>query len=370
MHTDLEEEIMKKCLLCIIIVDLSVVLLAACNLPVRQLDSAPPPTPLPATNTSEPPPPPSTDTPEPEPTIDPYADITHTDFPSDPVLTYWAYDCQTGKYTQVLDKPNIGGGCDSWETNFIERPVTDAGNLFHPHLDIVRFQMGKDETWLYADILTAGWEGAQVTLSGTYALEMDFDMDGQGEILLVVDNPSRFSAGEWHTLGVQVWEDTNNDIGGDTLVYADDENPGDGYETQLFDQGLGDDPDLAWARISPDDPLTVEFAIKLTAIPVTGAFLWWTWASQLPLDPALFDYVDTYDDSEIFEIGNSCRWVFEGPPQPVKNICFYEAPTPEPNTEYCWVRPTGIFTHLPEAVCRACPVPCPSDSVCFGSCTP
>ena len=144
-------------------------------------------------------------------------------------------------------------------------------------------------------------------------------------------NPAAHPLGEWTTMGVQVWEDINDDVGGETPFLAEDGNPGDGYETLIFDQGLGDDPDIAWVRVSPDDPATVDFAFKRSLIPdwVT-AILWWTWASQEPLVPADFDYVDTYDEDEVYLIGNSCRWIFDGDPEPVPNICLYEQPTPEP----------------------------------------
>ena len=352
---------------------LAALVLTACNLP-----SSPPPVvqPPPAagpTNTSPPPPPPPTNTPEPLPTEDPYAGIEHTDIPVKSVLTYWAYDCDTGRYTPAGGQPKISSGCDVWQNNFVERPVSQDLSLFYPHLDINRFQMGKDETWLYADISTFAQEGASTVLNGSYGLELDFDSDGQGDVLVKVDDPSQFPPGEWHARGVQVWEDANNDLGSDTRVYADSENTSDGYEAMLFDQGLGDDPDLAWARISPDDPATVEFALKRTIIPGgVGAFVWWTWASQQPLDPALFDYVDSFSEDELYQIGNSCRWIFDGPPQPVPNVCPYQQPTLEPpdrETTYCWVQPVSSIAVFP-AVCQVCPNPCPADSLCYGSCTP
>jgi hypothetical protein len=314
------------------------------------------------------PPPPPIETPEPTPTTDPYAGIEHTDLPGDPILTYWAYDCDTGRYSEAIDKPTIGGGCNVWENNFIERPVNADASLYYPHLDITRFQMGKDDSWLYADIKTFSKEGLSTSLNGTYGIEFDFDVDSNGDVLLFVVDPSQFAAGEWHALGVQVWEDANEDVGSTTPVLADEENTGDGYENMLFDQGLGDDPDLAWARIDPDDPATIQLAIKRSIIPPgVGAFVWWTWASQEPLVPDQFDYNDTYGEDEVYQIGNSCRWIFDGPPQPVPNVCPYKEPTPEPT--YCWVRSNSVIAVFP-AVCQICPNPCPAGYSCYGSCEP
>ena len=127
---------------------LAVLVLTACNLPSPQ---PPPPNPPPQspTNTPEPPPDPTNttdpgDVPGIEPTTDPYADIVHTDVPPEPVLVYWAYDCDTGRYTEAANQPQIGGGCDQWAINFIERPTNREKNMYYPYLDIVRFQMGKD----------------------------------------------------------------------------------------------------------------------------------------------------------------------------------------------------------------------------------
>ena len=335
--------------------------LVSCNMPSPvgpppALTNPSPPTPAPTD-----PPQPPTDTPELEPTTDPYADIVHSEIPPEPVLVFWAYDCDTGRYTTASNQPIIGGGCDQWAINFIERPVNQTMDMYFPHLDIVRFQMGKDENWIFADLMTFRPEGSNSVLNGTYGLELDFDIDSDGDLLVLVTNPADSEPGEWTTVGVQVWEDTNDDVGGETPFLGEDLNPGNGYETQLFDQGLGDDPDLAWARIAPDDPGTIDFAFKRSLVPGgegTVPILWWTWASQAPLVPGDFDYNDTYDEDEIYQIGNSCRWIFDGPPQPVPNICLYEQPTPEPGDEgnFCWVTYTTGATVIGQ--CVECPADC------------
>ena len=220
--------------------------------------------------------------------------------------------------------------------------------------------------------MTYNPEGPTTTLNGGYALGLDFVMDSDGDLLVMVTNPAAYQPGEWTTMGVQMWEDTNDDVGGETPFLAEEGNPGDGYETLIFDQGLGDDPDIAWARVAPDDPATVDFAFKRSLIPdgVT-AILWWTWASQEPLVPADFDYVDTYDDDEVYLIGNSCRWIFDGEPESVPNICLYEQPTPEPGDEgnYCLISYTTGSTVI--SVCTECPSNCEEYNQLPGtSCTP
>jgi hypothetical protein len=155
-----------------------------------------------------------------------------------------------------------------------------------------------------------------------------------------------------------VWADTNDDVGGDTPVIADPVNTGDGYETQLFDQGLGEDPDLAWVRIAPDDPATIDFAFKHSVVPSVGSpILWWTWASQEALNPGEFDYNDTFGADEVHQIGNSCRWIFDGPPQPVLNICLYEPPEPDPEREVHYCLLTYNFGAGSVSNCIVCPSP-------------
>ncbi len=362
----------KSCLLVMVMVVLAAVL-AACTLPSQQ-SVAPPPLP---TNTTAPPQLLSEDTPEPSPTEDPYANITHSLMPPEPKLVYWAYDCDTGRYTKTADQPNIGGGCDQWQVNFIERPVNEEKNMYYPHLDIVRFQMGKNDTWIFADLMTYSSEGTTTVLNGSYAVELDFHIGGDGDLLVIVTDPSRFEQGEWNVMGVEVWEDTNDDVGGETPYLAEEGNPGDGYETRLFDQGLGDDPDLAWARISPDDPATIDFAFKRKLVPDgVVSILWWTWASQEPLVPGDFDYVDTYTEDEVYMIGNSCRWIFDGDPRPVPNICLFEKPTPEPGEKepkLCTISYTTGATVI--SACMECPPDCDLYSQipamgCTPGCTP
>lgn len=293
----------------------------------------------------------------PEPTVDPYAEVVHISLPGEPILSYWATDCSTGKYTPSPENPVIGVGCDEWNRNFLERPTDLALTAYYPHLDIVRFQMGKDANWIYADISMFKYPGEESVLDGVYSLEMDFDVDGDGDLLIMAIAPSGYPIGEWHTLGVQVWADTNDDIGGSKRILADDAEPGDGFESLVFDQGLGPDPDLAWARISPQDNGTVQFAFKRTLPPTSGAFLWWAWTSQVGFEPGLYDLVDHFGADEHGQLDNTCRWIFNGPPQPVPNICSFQQAKPNKGDDNtCEWYPEPVYSCKPcfwnEATCQ------------------
>ena len=60
---------------------------------------------------------------------------------------------------------------------------------------------------------------------------------------------------QWSTEGVQVFADCNHDTGGLSAELSDAPFDGDGYETKIFDSGIGDDPDLAWIRVNAGNKL-------------------------------------------------------------------------------------------------------------------
>lgn len=323
-----------------------------------EVQPSPTKTPLPA----------PTDTPT--PTVDPYEAVVHLVEPGAPVYfpEQSAYDCNTGKYTPVGSTAVIGQGCNRWETNLLEIPQNALGDTYFPYLDIYKQQMGEDDTWYFARYFTYTYEDTSPLMNASYGMEIDFEMEGQGDLLILVMDPSGFEPGEWYVDGVQVWQDVNEDIGAETIMYADEDNPGDGYETLLFDQGLGEDPDFAWARLSPEYQGVIEFAIKKDILGLDvqdEVFSWWGWASQEVLQPEVFDYVDTYAEGDVFQIENTCRWVYNAPPFDLANICPYFKPAPEKapkdDKKACCMYGTVAW------VCT-CPCPCPPAGGCGPPC--
>ena len=51
----------------------------------------------------------------------------------------------------------------------------------------------------------------------------------------------------------------------------------------IFDQGVGTDPDMVWARRSLTK--SIEFAFKPTLTDGDVRFAWWAWAFQGTIDP-------------------------------------------------------------------------------------
>ncbi|MBN1304992.1 MAG: hypothetical protein JXA13_11210 [Anaerolineales bacterium] len=208
---------------------------------------------------------------------------------------------------------------DRFSHNKFERPYNND-NLHFPALDIseVRYFNG-DPMWFFAVITFIGPDENGV-FPGKYALELDTELLGFGNWFIIADSPA---SAEWSTDGVQVWYDSNSDVGGAEPLYTDNAGMnGDGYETLIFDNGVGDDPDTAWARVSPDYPNSVEIVFKKSML-ADPKFMIGVWAGTDDLDPAMFDlsdhythaqagalnpeYTDFYPIKELTELDNTCR---------------------------------------------------------------
>ena len=154
-----------------------------------------------------------------------------------------------------------------------------------------------------------------------YGFEIDLNIDGGGDWLVLVSEPA---LEDWSTNGVEVWFDSNNDVGGVKTMYSDNTfAEGNGYETLIFGASQRDDPDLAWGRISPRDSYTVEIAVKRSILEGDASFMVGMWAGAVDLKPALFDFNDHYTHEqagtsliefeyfypikELSELDNTCR---------------------------------------------------------------
>jgi len=210
---------------------------------------------------------------------------------------------------------------DSFTLGRFERPFNaDPMDVYHSYIDIIYTVVYLDSDWVYASI-TVKDDGTGKSLDGKYGFEIDVDLNGGGDWLVFVSKPS---STEWTTDGVQVWYDANNDVGG-TAKSQTDSPPfrGDGFEQKMFGDGDGDDPDLAFARIAPDDPYTVHLAVKRSILRGNSQFMVGMWAGNALFDPALFDHNDYFSHDEagssvvelefyypakaVHELDNACR---------------------------------------------------------------
>jgi hypothetical protein len=245
--------------------------------------------------------------------------IQHTSLPVNlPMERYGrASDFDSSKVSGK--RPTIGG--DRFTYGQFERPFNaNAMDVYFSQLDIVNTLVYQDETWIYA-ILTLKELNAGSSRNEKYAVELDIDLNGKGDWFIMSYKPE---STDWTVSGVKVYQDANQDVGGEIATLADKNlHGGDGFETLVFDNGQGDDPDTAWARISPNDPNTIEFAIKKSVLSNPAQFLINMWAGTSLLDPMLFDINDhfTHEQAgaadpgfefyypiiEVAEIDNSCR---------------------------------------------------------------
>ncbi|MGD0750510.1 MAG: hypothetical protein ABSA23_03770 [Anaerolineales bacterium] len=228
--------------------------------------------------------------------------------------------------------------------NLYERPFTSTSMDYLPDLDILGARLMRDTTWVYINISLEGQNSAGGLL-GDYGAELDLNLDGRGDMLLMAKKPGS----AWSTDGVRAWTDPNNDVGGARPILSDPPSNTDGYETIVFDSGVGSDPDAAWARISPTDPNSVQIAFKNTLIKNAATFMWGAWAmDDSMLHPEWFDYNDHFtlaqagspliEDTQNYplkalaEIDNTCRWVVGFTPTGNEpGICPVPAtPTPKP----------------------------------------
>jgi hypothetical protein len=210
----------------------------------------------------------------------------------------------------------VSGG-EKFVSGLYERPFNaDPMDIYFSYLDIIETQGFMDDRWGFATITLVGTD-ANGRLSGNYGVELDLDRDGRGEWLILASNPI---AAEWTTQGVQVWNDANQDLGGAIAMVADEDPPGDGYETLVFTGGADAGP--AWVRLSGADSRTVEIAFELAMLGNAESFAMGSWAGSGQLDPSLFDMNDhmthieagsplpdyyVYPLKQLSEIDNTCR---------------------------------------------------------------
>ncbi|MGD8456334.1 MAG: hypothetical protein PVF83_08125 [Anaerolineales bacterium] len=254
--------------------------------------------------------------------------ITHTLIPGDPIylLAQLISDCTIGNGVTVAvedtdsEQVILSPGCDRWDYNKIERPFEDTLTNYTPQSDISKAQIGYDDDWFFAQLFTYYGEVVEPQpMNGTYGIELDRDLDGRGEILILASQPGE----EWDVSGVQVWKDNDTTVGAETPVIADEDNPDGGYDEIIFDAGVGDDPDLAWARISPTDPNVVQIAFKRALGTATDKeqFSWIMWAGLIDFVPTDFDYVDTFTRTDVYALDNTCSWTYGVPLQGFPNQC-------------------------------------------------
>ncbi len=220
--------------------------------------------------------------------------IQHVTIPGEPsyIPDQMIADCSLGK-TIVPNQPiHIPKACDNSLNNFIERPVTSDLRTYFPYLDIWEAQFGANKDWLYAQIKIYDAVAPTVTGDLYYFFKLDLNFDGRNSNVVVVSVKNLpMDSMIWTVHGVQAWNDN------------------DGIISTIFDQGVGADPDLVWARRSPN---TIEMAIKPAILHLGGPsrFAWSAWAYQGTLTPP--DIALKANGPDLFQIDKTCAKGFNG----------------------------------------------------------
>jgi hypothetical protein len=246
--------------------------------------------------------------------------------------TRYITDFDTKPYAP--QKKAIGG--DEYYNNRWERPFTSEEMEYLSDVDLKRVDLRLESPWVYVtfEFLDPRAEGIGQTM---YGAEFDLNKDGRGEFLIWGASPP---SGEWTTDGVEVWQDTNFDVGGPTPQGADAPwDKGDGYDKNLFAGGVGDDPDLAWIR-QLEEGKKVELAFKYSVINNAAQFLWNGLADLGVRNPAWLDYNDhfiqkdagsplpvqttLYPLKDLWGVDNTCRDAFGYTPTGSEpGLCLY-----------------------------------------------
>ena len=283
----------------------------------------------------------ATNTPEP---------ITHTAIPGDSayLADQVVVDCNTGA------NPSFVSGCDYWNREWLERPFDKQNGTYEPALDILWGQAGSSGPWIFLKIKVYDLNSQPAEYK--IGFELDADLDSRGEFLLLANKPI---SNDWTTDGVQIWKDTNGDVGG-LKPFSYDQQGGDGYETKVFDSGVGNDSDLAWVRVSTKNPNVVEFAFKASLLPNPKVFGWWGWTGLAQVSPEKFEVVDSEDTNTGWNMDNTCGWIFGEKPKKdqLANLCIIAEPTATPTSipvptlvSSCPVQPCRIGLFWDQSTC-------------------
>jgi hypothetical protein len=234
--------------------------------------------------------------------------------------------------------------------NLYERPFTAREMIYQPELDIYTVDFAYEGDFFYFTITLNGMDLDSDTM---YGIEFDRTKTGRGDLLVLTHHPGS----EWSLENMLALTDSDGDVGGPQPIVADEGYEGNGYDTQVE---LVEDH-LAFARISPDDPLVVQIAVSLALLEFPEEFLWGAWVDGGLQDFSMFDYNDAigpgaagsplkdsddYPIKALYSLDNTCRLPFG----------FEQESSTAPGT--C------INVAIPSGCNRYCVRPCPTGAGC------
>jgi hypothetical protein len=275
--------------------------------------------------------------------------IVHVAFPVDAVeVGLLVYDVESSG-TGPEKRAPYG---DSYDIYRMERPFTQDMDYI-PDMDIATYSVRIAEDWIYVSIGLIGKEPNN-EIGIHYGVELDTNGDGFGDYLIWSNPPY---TPEWSTEGVQVFADKNRDTGGLSAALSDAPIDSDGYETKIFDSGIGDDPDLAWIRAYAGRQASIQFAFKESL--AGNSFLLGVLSDAGLKDVSQMYYNDRFLEVEagspeksekyyplkaLYGFDNACREAFNYDETGFEpQLCPRDEPTPRPGkTEQVCLPPSNL----------------------------
>jgi hypothetical protein len=233
------------------------------------------------------------ETPSPTETPQPSATFTvmHTTLPDAPGATVSQINDIDSSATGAKGYAASG---DDFQNNRFERPFLAEGMVYLPEVDLSITRLSITAPWVYATFQLANGTAPNGAGTAMYGLEIDTDQDGRGNYLVWGLSPAN---SDWTTDGVEIWMDSNKDVGGSNPQLADTGVAGDGYDQNIFRSGQGSDPDMAWIR-KGTVPNQIQLAFKYSAIQSAPQFFWNALADAGMKNPAGFDPNDHFTAEE------------------------------------------------------------------------
>ncbi len=260
------------------------------------------------------------------------AHITRPGTAPEALATVW--DRATGEEVRPGHTIVPEGG-DVYKQNIFERPFNaQTQKTYFPDLDIVYGELAMDDQWVYVILALFGQRPEASSPQGNYGVEMDLDRDGRGDVLVWVQGP--VEAQDWTDAGVQVFLDTDNDVGSARVCSSDAPNNGTGYDLRIFYESRGEDPDLAWVKWVSGERPQIHIAFKRALLEGAPQFFWWLWADEGVNRPEAMNYHDGfpfaaagspypdhpyYPARVIARVDNTCRAAFGFIPNPDEVAC-------------------------------------------------
>jgi hypothetical protein len=232
-----------------------------------------------------------TTTPESAATPEPTNEVVHKDIPGSPVGKMF----QT-VHDQVDEKTasqNQAFGGDDFNNGKYERPF-DQSMTYLPLVDLVSVQLNReDPLWVYVLLQVDKPFSTSPEENPHFLVEIDTNLDNHGDVLIVTGKPV---SEDWSTETVLVLSNPDLNVGGVKPVKPDTKlSEGQGYYEEIFNNGQGEDADLAWSRLSKTDPAIVEIAFKNTITGgEKGKFIWLPWTDIGMLDWSMFEFNDHF----------------------------------------------------------------------------